>query len=1213
MFNAHAQTIADLKNISIKDFTKYNYKNGLSNDIVRNIVQDDEGFIWIATENGLNRFDGHAFVNYYTGNTLLRLPSSNISFVRNLGNHFLGICTRKGFVLLNTKTYNATLYRIPDTTAFDIYANSTWGAALLSNNRVAISTAAGFYVFDSTAKIIFRHDAFKPDDLGKKRILYGREIFSLGNDEYILFANENNVAYYNCKTNEYKYDIGNPSFKYKVFSQQYAQFKTRNLIAAKQFLLINKKDTIIYYDHEQKTTTYSALPFSVEKNIDWFAKIQELNDTTFLLNAATGFYTLYLNKATGKVVGDTSKIINDIRCTYYFIDKDKRLWIGTQSGLYVQKISKPSILALQNNPLSTKNVVGFNSCIIRYKDKYYVGKNAKYDSSLMIINATTLQLEKKIVFTQLKDEWREIQSIQQYHNDTLWIGTNGGLVWFNTKNYTYAKYNLPATFAAYNNVPGPILYPIDKYGNAWIVYTMQGVVAKYNIEKRAFSFYTEKTLPSLPFSQVKSIVYDSYNNVWIAGHGLMRYNYASNSFDTAFKSYAGKNKYEENIVVITADNNGYLWFQNVGNDLLKYNIAQKKYSIFNSTDFSNAEIKSFSYPINGNVWVLQPHILSSLNISNNEVYTFKNDDGLPDDIVNSNIIYYDSIANILIAVYNNHIAFIPNAEHNEQANNTAILIPQIVVDSKTTIFNVGEKLVLDYDVQQATIHFTCINFEHPDAYTFFYKLNNDDWIPIIYNRVIQLNNLKPGSYNITIKAIDKSGKTALRKITIEVATPFWQSGWFKLLLFVLIAACILSIVKWREKIQKEAANEKILSQQIKNDSLQQQLEMEQITNYFTSSVADKNNVEDILWDVAGNLIGKLGFEDCIIYLWNKDKTKMIQMAGYGPKGSIEEINKQPFDVLAGQGVVGYVMQTKESLIIEDTSKDARYRPDEAVRFSEICVPIIYNDNLIGVLDSEHQQKNFYTQRHLQIMTTIAALIANKLISIESEAGLQQQKLEVANLNHQLAEFEMKALHTQMNPHFIFNCLGTIKSMILDNQPEQASKYLSKFAKMIRLTLNHSIESFISLDQNNEYIQHYLEIENLRFGNAFAYEIIIDDNINAEEVKIPPMMIQPLVENALWHGLLNKEGYKKLLISYSINNHKLICSIDDNGLGINKTKGTNKTHKSVGIDNIKQRLLLLNEKYKTDSSLTIEDKNDNDTTATGTLAIITLPYILNDLP
>jgi ligand-binding sensor domain-containing protein/putative methionine-R-sulfoxide reductase with GAF domain len=1213
MFTANAQTIADLKNICIKDFTKYNYRNGLSNDIIRNIVQDDDGFIWIATENGLNKFDGHEFVHYYAGNKQLKLPSSFIYFVRNLGNHFLGICTRKGFVLLNTTTYNAILYRIPDSTAFDVYANSVWGAVLLSNKKVALSTATGFYVFDSTAKIIFRYDAFTQNDLGKKRILYGREIFSLGDDEYIIFVSDFNAANYNSKQNTYIHDIGNPSFKYKIFSQQDQRFKTKNLIVAKQFLFVNSKDTIVYYDHERKKITYSSLPFPVEKNIDWFAKIIGLNDTTFLLNASTGFYTLYLNKVTGKIVTDTSKIINDMTCTYYFIDKDKRLWIGTASGLYVQKISKPSIVSLHNNPLSEKNIVGPNSCVIRYKDKYYVGKNSKYDSSLMIINANTLQIEKKIVFSNLKDEWREIQSIQQYHSDTLWMGTNAGLVWFNTKNYTYGKYNMPAIFAAYNNVPNPILYPIDKYGNAWIVYSMQGIVAKYNIKKRVFSFYTEKTLPALAFRQVKSIVYDSYNNVWVAGHGLMRYNYATNSVDTVFTSYAGNNKYDENIIAITADNNGCLWFQNLGNDLLRYNIAQKKYAIFNSTDFSKAEIKSFSCSINGNLWILQPHSLSALNISNNDVHSFQNEDGLPDDIVNADVIYYDSIANKLIAVYNNHIAFIPNAVYNAQNNNTALHISEILVDSETSFFNASEKLVLDYDVQQATIHFTCIDFEHPNAYTFFYKLNNDEWISIIYNRVIQLNNLKPGSYNVTIKATDKSGKTVLRKITIEIATPFWQTTWFKILMLLLITACVLAIVKWREKMQKQAANEKILSQLLKNDSLQQQLEMERVTNYFTSSVADKNNTEDILWDVARNLIGKLGFEDCIIYLWNKDKTKMVQMAGYGPKGSIEEINKLPFDVAQGQGVVGYVMQTKEALIIDDTSIDARYRPDEAVRLSEICVPIIYNDNLIGILDSEHPQKKFYTQRHLQIMTTIAALIANKLISIESEAGLQQQKLEVANLNHQLAEFEMKALHTQMNPHFIFNCLGTIKSMILDNQPEQASKYLSKFAKMIRLTLSHSIEAFISLEQNNEYIHHYLEIENLRFGNAFAYEIIMDDNINEEEVKIPPMMIQPLVENALWHGLLNKEGYKKLLIHYCLSNHKLICSIDDNGLGINKTETTNKTHKSVGINNIKQRLLLLNKKYKTNCSLTITDKSENDNTATGTLALITLPYILNDLP
>jgi LytS/YehU family sensor histidine kinase len=204
---------------------------------------------------------------------------------------------------------------------------------------------------------------------------------------------------------------------------------------------------------------------------------------------------------------------------------------------------------------------------------------------------------------------------------------------------------------------------------------------------------------------------------------------------------------------------------------------------------------------------------------------------------------------------------------------------------------------------------------------------------------------------------------------------------------------------------------------------------------------------------------------------------------------------------------------------------------------------------------------------------------------------------------------MKALHTQMNPHFIFNSLGTIKSMILENRQEHASKYLGKFAKMIRLTLNHSTESFISLQQNNEYIKHYIEIENLRFNNAFSFEIIIDNAIDSARVKIPPMMIQPLIENAIWHGLLNKEGDKKLRLSYTLQDKKLICSIEDNGVGLDNTETINKTHKSVGIDNIKQRLLLLNEKYKINCKLTVEDKSKTDLSQTGTIAIITLPYIV----
>ena len=97
----------------------------------------------------------------------------------------------------------------------------------------------------------------------------------------------------------------------------------------------------------------------------------------------------------------------------------------------------------------------------------------------------------------------------------------------------------------------------------------------------------------------------------------------------------------------------------------------------------------------------------------------------------------------------------------------------------------------------------------------------------------------------------------------------------------------------------------------------------------------------------------MNYEDCIIYMWNEDKTRMIQKAAYGPKGDPKVLNDQLFDVLPGQGIVGHVMLTKEPLLVADTRKDNRYRLDDMMRLSELCVPIIHNNELIGIIDSEH--------------------------------------------------------------------------------------------------------------------------------------------------------------------------------------------------------------------------------------------------------------------
>ncbi|HLG40715.1 MAG TPA: histidine kinase, partial [Chitinophagaceae bacterium] len=314
-----------------------------------------------------------------------------------------------------------------------------------------------------------------------------------------------------------------------------------------------------------------------------------------------------------------------------------------------------------------------------------------------------------------------------------------------------------------------------------------------------------------------------------------------------------------------------------------------------------------------------------------------------------------------------------------------------------------------------------------------------------------------------------------------------------------------------------------------------------------------------------------------------------------------------FDVLPGQGVVGHVIETCQPVLIKDTRTDSRYRVDEAVRLSEVCVPIIHNDELMGIIDSEHDLPNYFSERDIKILTTIATLIANKLKQIESEKSLEVKEKELTNINEQLAEARLAALQAQMNPHFVFNALNSIKRMILEGDNEKASRYLSKFALMIRMTLNHSKEIFVTLDENIEYLKAYLEMEQLRFDDSFTYSIQTGENMDLSETTIPSMMIQPLVENAIWHGLMPGEADKRIRIKFTEFENKITCIIEDNGIGIRqseKLKEKNRsTHQSVGLENLKKRIKIMNEKYDMGCILKITDLGEVEKDGNGTRVVL----------
>jgi LytS/YehU family sensor histidine kinase len=197
----------------------------------------------------------------------------------------------------------------------------------------------------------------------------------------------------------------------------------------------------------------------------------------------------------------------------------------------------------------------------------------------------------------------------------------------------------------------------------------------------------------------------------------------------------------------------------------------------------------------------------------------------------------------------------------------------------------------------------------------------------------------------------------------------------------------------------------------------------------------------------------------------------------------------------------------------------------------------------------------------------------------------------------------------MNPHFIFNCLNSINRYIVKSDQATASLYLTRFAKLIRLILDNSNSKSITLSSELEALKLYIQMESIRFEKQFTYEILIDNEVNVDNIYVPPLIIQPYVENAIWHGLLHKEEAGILTITISASYEKLSCIIEDDGIGRVKAqqlKSKSAFRKSLGMKLTEDRLALLSRKTKISASVTIKDLYSSSGEARGTQVILEIP-------
>jgi ligand-binding sensor domain-containing protein/two-component sensor histidine kinase len=1002
-------------------FIRYTIQDGLSDNGVTGLAQDENGFVWIGTKNGLNRFDGSEFRKVFRSAN----GNGNIDEINklSLNNHQLLLTTRKGIQSLNVRNELLTTYKQPAEPGSIV--NDAADAVVTKEGYLLMSSKTGMYVFEKNGSLCLRYNKYKGKKGEQPARFFGRGLASLPDHLYIHFTSNEEIFIFDSRLKKY---ASVDEYKSRFPNLAAMNRKVSHLTAAigNYKVVLYDKSRFFFYNGETDRLQHFQIPAFLKKAIGWRMKWYAVNDTTAIVTGQdAGLYVCHFNTTTGSLEIDPHCYFADFLCTAVFKDKDGRLWIGTDKGLLKQDLAEKKVGAFDIRSLSPNSRTGSNyeiTAFYRHQNELYVGTYSK--DGIYILDAESFAFRQKISFAALDEHCNQVWYILPVAKDTLWFATQFGIVWLNTSNKHFGYVSFTEDVQRLlSRQPVSIAFK-DSHNLLWLQGAWGTGLIQYDQHtKHTRVFRSQDSLNYLPVSSASHIIEDGEGNIWVASHGLTRWNRKTDRFDTVMKTYTGHNWDNVDVFSLTTIRQQQVIFANRNNGALFFYPVLKNYrQLTTHQGLPENTINLLLGLNNDHLWMASNNYLSAWNQQTQKIISYSLADGIPQEGGVAATLYHDTVARrVLIGYSTNYIGWVTDSISHTVAQSIPFFIDVISTAGGRNILYPGNELKLPYFENDIRIHVTAINFLDVQNNRLWYRMaGNATWIQEKQN-TLNFNNLAPGSYPVEIKVTSASNpwQQVTRKITITIQSPFWQTGWFYMLILLIIAAIVIIGFRWR----------------------------------------------------------------------------------------IKNIRRK------------------------------------------------------------------------------------------------------AELNNQMAITEMKALHAQMNPHFIFNSLNSIRELILQKENRSASHYLAHFAGLIRMTLHHSGKNFISLEQNVEYLNRYLEMEKLRF-NDFVYTIIIDKDLNAGQVEVPPMLLQPLIENAIWHGLKPKAGDKKINVRFLKQNDQLICEIEDNGIGFNKAAEQQRgNHQSVGIDNIKDRIRLLNLKYHTRCNLEIEDIGTMPGVgAGGTLARLTLSLI-----
>ena len=1168
-------------------FTNLQKKDGVSSNEVYCSYKDGEGFMWFGTANGLNRYDGTGFKNFNLSNTGTSLAGDMIvSCIAGDSHNKIWTGTTRGLFLFDKTTRSFTpiqfiaagkpIENSAISTVFYDHLKRLWVATLkglyVVTNNQAVEVSKTFASAKAFSEKVLTGAGIKPDSLQN-----GLWVSTMKGLYFLNFKTGATWSYFN---NPEHLSVFDTSLIYSLATGTNGD--TWISSAARPLYRYRLSDNSIV---ENKNPTI-GLQYGIY--IDYKNRLWLQNYSGMIQVVETDGTVTILPKASPENYKPSNSFFNSL-----FEDNEHNIWLAGANG--ISKLSPDNyienIAILPGNLLTNTKVdyqineicdAGNGNLWMCKDDGLYFFDSKTKETKRYAVPADNFKANRFFDIKLINGEW--------------WCGTGNGIQILNPKTKQFRSIDL---FAEGHDLQKNSCVWIcqDKAGMVWFS-SWYDAVYRYNpITKQTVQVKEVRSTEAGNAALTGSVCAfeNTDGSMWLGNgeKGVMIYERKTDSYKPA--------NLHGDIVVnsICRDDNNNIWLATTGRGILKTDSNGNLLdSITVNNGLSLSRIFKIFFDKTGRLWCSSNEGIQFIHTATKTISKLNLDMGLPVHDANGAMFLLNDK---LYASTINKVATINIESINKLTSPVSPLISAIRVFEKDIPYaSSNPALQLNYNQNFFSIEFSVLTHKEISSLQYAYRLKgfDKDWVYCGRRQIAAYTNVPNGDYTFSVKCTDANGHWIEKETTIHIIInpPFWKTWWFIGLLFLLavFAAWRIYLAGIRQK-QKNYIDKTI--------------------DYFANSVYGQNSVNEICWDIARNCISQLHFEDCVVYLLDEQKNVLVQKAAFGPKNPKGHEIDNPMEIPNGKGIVGTVAATGKPLLIKDTSKDDRYIVDDERRLSEITVPILHDGKVIGVIDSEHHLKNYFTEDHLKALSTIASISSNKIAEAKAEAMARENEIKLLEINKLLAESQLMALRAQMNPHFVFNCLNSIQECIVTQKYGEASNYLNKFSKLFRMVLNNSGQDLVTIDSEREVLELYLALEAMRFEKSFLYNFDVDEELETDEILVPSMLLQPYVENALWHGLMHKTGERRLTISFRrINEDVFECVIDDNGIGrgkaleIKEQQSKTKLHESKGMKISKDRLDLL-QLQGNHASISIIDKYDESGNATGTRVVIQLSTFL----